>query len=116
MFARYYIFCMLFWLGTMYCFPCSDIIHPISDASFDDIVQTDALIRERNFGVMEGKPITEYVNAANEAGIKKAYKFVPKGGESSTEVRERAKEFLKVSIQKNIRLQLYIDRFLRIIK
>ena len=61
---------------------------------------------------MEGKPITEYVNAANEAGIKKAYKFVPKGGESSTEVRERAKEFLKVSIQKNIRLQLYIDRFL----
>ena len=86
----------------LYNFPCSDIFHPISDASFDDIVQTDALIRERNFGVMEGKPITEYVNAANEAGIKKAYKFVPKGGESSAEVRERAKELLKVCIQKNI--------------
>ena len=58
---------------------------------------------------MEGKPITEYVNAANEAGIKKAYKFVPKGGESSAEVRERAKELLKVCIQKNIQLALYVD-------
>lgn len=45
---------------------------------------------------MEGKPITEYVNAANAAGIKKAYKYVPKGGESSSAVRDRAKEFLKV--------------------
>ena len=65
---------------------------------------------------MEGKPITEYVNAANEAGIKKAYKFVPKGGESSAQVRERAKELLKVCIQQNIRLEMYIDRFLRIIE
>ena len=64
---------------------------------------------------MEGKPITEYVNAANEAGIKKAYKFVPKGGESSAEVRERAKELLKVCIQKNIQLELYVD-IKRIIK
>ena len=46
---------------------------------------------------MEGKPITDYVNAANSAGIKKAYKFVPKGGESSGAVRDRAKEFLKVA-------------------
>ena len=67
------------------------------DSSFDDIVQTNVLIRERNFGVMEGKPITDYVNAANSAGIKKAYKFVPKGGESSGAVRDRAKEFLKVA-------------------
>lgn len=67
------------------------------DSSFDDIVQTNILIRERNFGVMEGKPITDYVNAANSAGIRKAYKFVPKGGESSDAVRQRAKEFLKVA-------------------
>ena len=45
---------------------------------------------------MEGKPITEYVNAANLAGYKKAYRFVPKGGESAEEVRKRAKSFLEV--------------------
>ena len=45
---------------------------------------------------MEGKPITEYVNAANLAGYKKAYRFVPKGGESAEEVRKRAKCFLEV--------------------
>ena len=45
---------------------------------------------------MEGKPITEYVNAANSAGYKKAYRFVPKGGESAEEVRKRAKCFLEV--------------------
>ena len=75
---------------------CQCILLYLLDASFDEIVQTNILIRERNFGEMEGKPITEYVNAANAVGIKKAYKFVPKGGESSSEVRNRAKEFLKV--------------------
>ena len=49
---------------------------------------------------MEGKPITDYVNAANSAGIKKAYKFVPMGSESSDAVRQRAKEFLKVVEEK----------------
>ena len=48
--------------------------------------------------MMENKPISEYVKAANSAGFKKAYKFVPDGGESSKEVRERAKMFLKVVI------------------
>ena len=76
---------------------CLSILFYLLDASFDEIVQTNILIRERNFGEMEGKPITEYVNAANAVGIKKAYKFVPKGGESSSRVRDRAKEFLKVS-------------------
>ena len=45
---------------------------------------------------MEGKPITEYVNAANLAGYKRAYRFVPKGGESAEAVRKRAKCFLEV--------------------
>ena len=76
---------------------CQYILFYLLDASFDEIVQTNILIRERNFGEMEGKPITEYVNAANAVGIKKAYKFVPKGGESSSAVRNRAKEFVKVS-------------------
>ena len=59
--------------------------------------ETSILLRERNFGEMEGRPITEYVNAANLAGYKKAYRFVPKGGESAEEVRKRAKCFLEVS-------------------
>ena len=54
------------------------------------------LIRERSFGVMENKPLIEYANAAKEAGLKNAYLFVPDGGESAVQVRERAKIVLKV--------------------
>ena len=67
-----------------------------ADRCSSDVVETSILLRERNFGEMEGKPITEYVNAANSAGYKKAYRFVPKGGESAEEVRKRAKCFLEV--------------------
>ena len=87
---------------------CQYILFYLLDASFDEIVQTNILIRERNFGEMEGKPITEYVNAANAVGIKKAYKFVPKGGESSSAVRDRAKEFVKVSFFIILEYQNYL--------
>ena len=71
-----------------------ELLYP--DRCSSDVVETSILLRERNFGEMEGKPITEYVNAANLAGYKKAYRFVPKGGESAEEVRKRAKCFLEV--------------------
>ena len=71
-----------------------ELLYP--DRCSRDVVETSILLRERNFGEMEGKPITEYVNAANSAGYKKAYRFVPKGGESAEEVRKRAKCFLEV--------------------
>ena len=61
---------------------------------------------------MEGKPITEYVNAANLAGYKKAYRFVPKGGESAEEVRKRAKCFLGVIDEFKIISKIKISKYL----
>ena len=72
----------------------------ILDRSSNNVIETNVLLRERNFGVLEDKPIADYVNAANSAGFKKVYKFVPEGGESASEVRQRVKVFMKV--RKNI--------------
>jgi broad specificity phosphatase PhoE len=54
------------------------------------------LIRERNFGIHEGTPFAEYRSIANKAGFPFVFDFVPKGAESSDDVKKRAQEFLRM--------------------
>jgi hypothetical protein len=64
--------------------------HPPTQANelFDGKVLTRALVRERGFGVLEGRPV-------EEVG-KDYYDLTPEGGESRGQLRERAVKFLKV--------------------
>ena len=63
----------------------------------DDVVKMDILLRERNFGVMENKPLADYLKTAKSAGFKKPHQFTPEGGESAREVRQRVENFMKVN-------------------
>ena len=65
----------------------------------DDVVKMDILLRERNFGVMENKPLADYLKIAKSAGFKKPHQFTPEGGESALEVRQRVKKFMKVNFE-----------------
>ena len=65
----------------------------------DGVVKMDILLRERNFGVMENKPLADYLKTAKSAGFKKPHQFTPEGGESALEVRQRVKNFMKVNFE-----------------
>lgn len=53
-------------------------------------------LRERSFGVMERKPCSEFEAEAKKFGYERFWIHVPEGGESETQVFERAKKFIKV--------------------
>lgn len=53
----------------------------------------DKRLRERGFGCLEGKPLTEFFKAVEETGIPSAV-YTPEGGETVPQVSERASKFL----------------------
>lgn len=57
-------------------------------------VHYDKELNERCMGIFEGRPVEEYEKALNESGLDIG-DFRPEGGESFTELRERAKRFLE---------------------
>jgi len=60
----------------------------------------DVRLRERTFGCMEGKPVSEMVNAAKQAQ-KSMLHYVAEGGETLNEFKNRAKNFF-ISLCKEI--------------
>ncbi|XP_071383171.1 fructose-2,6-bisphosphatase TIGAR B [Centroberyx affinis] len=59
----------------------------------------DSLLRERSFGVAEGRPKEHLKNMANAAG-QSSRDYTPPGGETLDQVRLRFKKFLKVLFQR----------------
>lgn len=60
----------------------------------DKHIQTDDLLRERAFGVIEGQPLDVYRAEAAKAGHSKNYSaFTPKGAEHISEVNNRVRKF-----------------------
>ena len=57
-------------------------------------ITNDRRLREKNFGNCQGKPATELQRAAATAGVPVA-QFVPTGGETQQEVRDRAGDFFR---------------------
>ena len=61
------------------------------------IIKRDILLRERGYGMMEDKPISDLKDAANKAGFFGAAgvnQYIPTGGESDEQVLERARKFV----------------------
>ncbi|CAL1544138.1 unnamed protein product [Lymnaea stagnalis] len=54
----------------------------------------DKRLRERGFGYLEGKPLSEFKTALSEANVP-SESFTPEGGETMDEVKSRAKSFLE---------------------
>ncbi|XP_067110599.1 fructose-2,6-bisphosphatase TIGAR B [Osmerus mordax] len=61
----------------------------------------DPLLRERGFGIAEGRPKEDLKNMANAAG-QSCRDFTPPGGETLEQVRMRFKKFLKVLNQRMV--------------
>ena len=59
----------------------------------------DARLRERTFGCMEGKPVSDMVNAAKKAN-KSMLHYVAEGGETLNELKDRARSFFESLCEK----------------
>lgn len=62
----------------------------------NNVVESNALLRERCFGVFELRPHKEFIAAAENSGLVKEnlYNFIPEGGEGLCGVRQRVLKFL----------------------
>uniref|UniRef100_A0AAY4B8E2 Uncharacterized protein n=1 Tax=Denticeps clupeoides TaxID=299321 RepID=A0AAY4B8E2_9TELE len=67
--------------------------------SADVELVSDALLRERGFGIAEGLPKEALKNMANAAG-QSCRDFTPPGGETTEQVRKRFRKFLKSLFQR----------------
>ncbi|NXE47471.1 TIGAR bisphosphatase, partial [Casuarius casuarius] len=61
-------------------------------------IKYDARLRERKYGVAEGRPLTDLKAMAKAAG-EQCPSFTPPGGETLNEVRERARDFFEFLCQ-----------------
>uniref|UniRef100_A0A8C4JA76 Fructose-2,6-bisphosphatase TIGAR n=2 Tax=Dromaius novaehollandiae TaxID=8790 RepID=A0A8C4JA76_DRONO len=61
-------------------------------------IKYDARLRERKYGVAEGRPLTDLKAMAKAAG-EQCPSFTPSGGETLNEVRERARDFFEFLCQ-----------------
>ncbi|XP_031653412.1 fructose-2,6-bisphosphatase TIGAR B-like isoform X1 [Oncorhynchus kisutch] len=61
----------------------------------------DPLLRERSFGIAEGRPKEDLKNMANRAG-QSCRDYTPPGGETLEQVRLRCKKFLKSLYQRMV--------------
>ncbi|KAJ1165237.1 hypothetical protein NDU88_005665 [Pleurodeles waltl] len=64
----------------------------------DHKINLDARLRERKYGVAEGKPLSELKTRAKAAG-QQCPKYTPPGGETLEEVKARAKDFFEFLCQ-----------------
>ncbi|XP_074859121.1 fructose-2,6-bisphosphatase TIGAR [Carettochelys insculpta] len=60
----------------------------------DIVIQYDARLRERKYGIAEGRPLSDLKAMAKAAG-EQCPSFTPSGGETLDEVRARAKDFFE---------------------
>uniref|UniRef100_H0ZPV4 TP53 induced glycolysis regulatory phosphatase n=1 Tax=Taeniopygia guttata TaxID=59729 RepID=H0ZPV4_TAEGU len=67
-------------------------------------IKYDARLRERKYGVAEGRPLADLKAMAKDAG-EQCPSFTPSGGETLDEVRERARDFFKFLCQLAVELE-----------
>ncbi|NWW96617.1 TIGAR bisphosphatase, partial [Rhynochetos jubatus] len=67
-------------------------------------IKYDARLRERKYGVAEGRPLTDLKAMAKAAG-EQCPSFTPSGGETLDEVRERARDFFEFLCQLAVELE-----------
>ncbi|XP_075997975.1 putative fructose-2,6-bisphosphatase TIGAR A [Genypterus blacodes] len=62
-------------------------------------MERDPLLKERSFGIIEGKLVQDLKDMAEAAGVS-YLEFTPAGGESQEQVKERVKGFLQHMLQR----------------
>ncbi|MEM7818630.1 MAG: histidine phosphatase family protein [Candidatus Aenigmatarchaeota archaeon] len=62
-------------------------------------IKFDELLKERNFGIFQGRPKEEFFNALKESG-KEFHEFLPEKGESCQEVQNRSIKFFNKVVKK----------------
>ncbi|NWI92679.1 TIGAR bisphosphatase, partial [Pitta sordida] len=67
-------------------------------------IKYDARLRERKYGVAEGKPLSDLKAMAKKAGEQCPF-FTPSGGETLDEVKERARDFFESLCQLAVGLE-----------
>ncbi|XP_053909911.1 LOW QUALITY PROTEIN: fructose-2,6-bisphosphatase TIGAR [Cuculus canorus] len=67
-------------------------------------IKYDARLRERKYGVAEGRPLTDLKAMAKAAG-EQCPSFTPSGGETLDEVKERARDFFEFLCQLAVELE-----------
>uniref|UniRef100_A0A8V0ZRN0 TP53 induced glycolysis regulatory phosphatase n=1 Tax=Gallus gallus TaxID=9031 RepID=A0A8V0ZRN0_CHICK len=67
-------------------------------------IKCDTRLRERKYGVAEGRPLTDLKAMAKAAG-EQCPTFTPSGGETLDEVRERARDFFEFLCQLAVELE-----------
>uniref|UniRef100_A0A8C0TV80 Fructose-2,6-bisphosphatase TIGAR n=1 Tax=Cyanistes caeruleus TaxID=156563 RepID=A0A8C0TV80_CYACU len=67
-------------------------------------IKYDARLRERKYGVAEGRPLADLKAMAKDAG-EQCPSFTPPGGETLDEVRERARDFFEFLCQLAVELE-----------
>ncbi|XP_008928531.1 fructose-2,6-bisphosphatase TIGAR [Manacus vitellinus] len=67
-------------------------------------IKYDARLRERKYGVAEGRPLADLKAMAKDAG-EQCPSFTPSGGETLDEVRERARDFFEFLCQLAVGLE-----------
>lgn len=77
----------------------AQIIAEASTECHCSVIQKDPRLRERKFGIYEGKTFTELFAAAKESN-KKWSDFTPEGAETYDEVRFRARDFFREVCEK----------------
>jgi len=78
---------------------CRETVKPFLDKVDVPIVYTPEL-RERNYGVFDGKPVVEYLGWLNEKGLMEDYTRGPEGGESLQEVKKRMVKWVHKILKK----------------
>ena len=63
-------------------------------------------VKERSFGVMENKLVSEFQALAEEAKCKNWINYVPEGAESREKVRNRARKFLTEILTQDANLEM----------
>jgi len=67
----------------------------------------DKLIREKSFGDLENINVKEYSRITKEKGFADEYEFIPEGGESHQQVRERGKKFMAELYEKREKMESF---------
>lgn len=61
-----------------------------------EVLVENALIREKSFGIFEGRPVKEYEEVIKSLSMHDLYVFRPENGESFQDLTQRVNKFIKL--------------------
>lgn len=72
---------------------CELILSNNQDPEQKNRIKLDQRIRERNYGIYEGRPMKELAEIVEESGVSCRDDYTPEGGETKLQIKKRANSF-----------------------